>query len=342
MPAGQGRTAAGGLLSARPGYGPLLRVEETESFLPFFGLVPRFRAWQSSGVQSDLKEAVMPTRRAIVAGYFYPEDPGELRAKIAAYREAVLSPTEASGEAPASDSSAHWTWDRPLLTMLPHAGHIFCGAVVAAALAGAQLPRRLVILAPNHTGLGHDLGFWPEGVWETPLGDVPVDADLGRELMGLGGAFVPDTRSHIREHDIEVLLPFLLDARPDLSILPIVVRRPDDLNGAARALTDLVAAHVEDTAFILSSDMNHYASDAENRRLDALALEAFLSLDAARLWEVAREKRISMCGVVPAVIGLLACAGLGAAHARLAAYDTSARVSGDASRVVGYAGVRVW
>ena len=54
------------------------------------------------------------------------------------------------------------------------------------------------------------------------------------------------------------------------------------------------------------------------------------------------EKRISMCGIVPAMIGLLACAGLGAAHARLAAYDTSARVSGDASRVVGYAGVRVW
>ena len=284
----------------------------------------------------------MPTRSAVVAGYFYPADPGELRASIAAYRQAAVIPEPPAGPEPASECPTRWTWDRPLLTMLPHAGHIFCGAVIAAALAGARLPRRLVILAPSHTGLGHDLGFWPEGEWETPLGTVPVDAELGRELMGLNGAFVPDTRPHAREHDIEVLLPFLLDARPDLSILPIVAGRPDDLTGAARALADLVAAHADDTAFILSSDMNHYASDTENRRLDALALEAFLSLDARRLWTVVREKRISMCGIVPAVIGLLACAELGATQARLAAYDTSARVSGDVSRVVGYAGVRVW
>lgn len=284
----------------------------------------------------------MPTRSAVVAGYFYPEDPDELRAQIAAYRQAAVPPDPPAGSDSGSGPLARWTWDRPLLTMLPHAGHIFCGAVIAAALAGARLPRRMVILAPSHTGLGHDLGFWPEGVWETPLGMVPVDADLGRELTDLSDAFVPDTRPHAREHDIEVLLPFLLDARPDLSILPIVAGRPGDPAGAAHALAALVAAHADDTAFILSSDMNHYASDTENRRLDALALEAFLSLDAQRLWAVVREKRISMCGIVPAVIGLLACAGLGATQSCLAAYDTSARVSGDASRVVGYAGVRVW
>ncbi|MCH5276523.1 MAG: AmmeMemoRadiSam system protein B [Desulfovibrionaceae bacterium] len=284
----------------------------------------------------------MPTRHAIVAGYFYPAEPERLRADIAAYRQAASAPELSAGREPASDPSSRWSWDRPLLTMLPHAGHMFCGAVVAAALAGVCLPRRLVILAPSHTGLGHDLGFWPEGDWESPVGAVPVDADLGRELMALNPAFVPDTRPHAREHDIEVLLPFLRDTRPDLRILPIVAGRPGDLAGAAHALAALVSAHADDTALIVSSDMNHYASDEENRRLDALALEAFLSLDAWRLGAVVREKRISMCGIVPAMIGLLACAELGAAHARVAAYDTSARVSGDASRVVGYAGVRVW
>ncbi len=286
----------------------------------------------------------MPTRHAVVAGQFYPADPDELRAEIAACDRAALSfvPDPTAGDIPVSEPGHHWTWGSPLLTMLPHAGHVFCGPVIAAALAGAQLPRRLVILAPSHTGRGHPLGFWPEGVWETPLGDIPVDAELGCELMTLGGGFAPDTRPHVREHDIEVLLPFLLGAQPDLTILPIVVGRPEGLSEAAHALASLVAAHADEVAFILSSDMNHYASDAENRRLDALALDAFLRLDPPRLLGVVRENRISMCGILPSLAGLLACCELGAAHARLAAYDTSATASGDASRVVGYAGVRVW
>lgn len=286
----------------------------------------------------------MPTRRAVVAGQFYPSDPDQLRAEIAACERAVrvFSPAAPDGAPSAPDPSHPWTWDKPLLILLPHAGHVFCGPVIAAALAGAALPRRLVILAPSHSGLGHPLGYWPEGVWETPLGDVPVDADLGRELAALDGGFAPDTRPHAREHDIEVLLPFLRSARPDLSILPIVVGRPEGLPEAARALASLVGAHADETAFILSSDMNHYADDAENRRLDGLALDAFLSLDPQRLLRVVQENRISMCGILPALMALLACGELGAKHARLAAYDTSAAASGDTSRVVGYAGARVW
>lgn len=286
----------------------------------------------------------MPTRHAVVAGQFYPLDPDELRAEIAASGRAAraFAPADATGNIPPPAPGHPWSRDRPLLTLLPHAGHIFCGPVIAATLAGARLPPRLIILAPSHTGQGHPLGFWPEGIWETPLGDVPVDAELGRELAALPGGFAPDTRPHIREHDIEVLLPFLLTTRPDLSILPIVVGRPEGLTEAAHALAVLVAAHADETAFILSSDMNHYADDAENRRLDGLALDAFLSLDPEALLRVVREHRISMCGILPALMGLLACGELGAQHARLAAYATSAAASGDVSRVVGYAGVRVW
>lgn len=287
----------------------------------------------------------MPIRHAAVAGQFYPARPDELRAEVAACeRQAArvfASPAPAEASHP-SDPAHPWTWTKPLLTMLPHAGHVFCGPVIAAALAGVSLPRRLIVLAPSHTGQGHPLGFWPDGVWETPLGNVPVDAELGHELEALGGGFAPDTRPHLREHDIEVLLPFLLTVRPDLTLLPIVVGQPEGLAEAAHALAALVAAHVGEAAFILSSDMNHYADDVENRRLDRLALDAFLSLEPRRLLRVVRDWRISMCGVLPALMGLMACGELGAKHARLAAYDTSATASGDASRVVGYAGVRVW
>lgn len=287
----------------------------------------------------------MPVRPAVVAGQFYPADPAGLRQEIEAFfHKAALG---AESHEDTAKLSAAWSWERPLLTMLPHAGHVYCGGVIAAGLAGIRLARRLVILAPSHTGQGHPLGFWPDGAWETPLGAVPVDGELARELAGLGGGFAPDVRPHLREHDIEVLLPFLQTVRPDLSILPVVVGGPDGLAEAGHVLARLIAAHAEDgdageAAIILSSDMNHYAPEAENRSLDGMALDALLSLDPQRLLEVVQGKRISMCGILPALMGLLACRELGAAHARLAGYDTSASASGGASRVVGYAAVRVW
>ena len=288
----------------------------------------------------------MPLRPALVAGHFYPSDPLELKAGIAHFFQS-LPQHEAIRNT--EQNSGHWSWEKPLLTLLPHAGHVYCGGVIAAGLAGVQLPRRLLILAPSHTGLGHRLGFWPDGLWETPLGAVPVDAELGRELAELGGGFAPDTRPHLREHDIEVLLPFLQTVQPELSIVPVVVGGPEGLAAAGHAVARLIAAHIrkpaneaDEVGLIISSDMNHYAPDKENRRLDSMALQALLSLDPQRLLDVVQQNHISMCGVLPALMGLVACRELGAAHAVVAAYDTSGTQSGDFSRVVGYASVRVW
>ena len=54
-----------------------------------------------------------------------------------------------------------------------------------------------------------------------------------------------------------------------------------------------------------------------------------------------REAGITMCGVLPMVLGLFTVLALGAKVARLATYATSGEVSGDYEQVVGYAGVLV-
>ena len=91
---------------------------------------------------------------------------------------------------------------------------------------------------------------------------------------------------------------------------------------------------------VISSDMNHYASDADTRRLDHLALESMQALDPARLFETVTQNRISMCGMFAAVIVMQALRQLdGLRRFELVGYTTSAEASGDTSRCVGYAGV---
>ncbi|MCB1087983.1 MAG: AmmeMemoRadiSam system protein B, partial [Verrucomicrobiae bacterium] len=88
----------------------------------------------------------------------------------------------------------------------------------------------------------------------------------------------------------------------------------------------------------VSSDMNHFANDTENRRRDALALEQLQAADPQGLYDVCRENRISMCGLRPAVAVVRALEQERRPEVEVTRYDTSARVSGDPSRVVGYAG----
>jgi AmmeMemoRadiSam system protein B len=91
---------------------------------------------------------------------------------------------------------------------------------------------------------------------------------------------------------------------------------------------------------LISSDMNHFASDAETRRLDALALSALERGDPDVLHETVTRHNISMCGVLPAVIVLETLRLLGRfRRAERVGYATTADTTGDKSRVVGYAGM---
>jgi len=85
--------------------------------------------------------------------------------------------------------------------------------------------------------------------------------------------------------------------------------------------------------------MNHYESDALTRVKDAKAIEPMLKMDAKGLYETVHRKHISMCGFGPATAMILASRQLGATRAELVQYATSADVSKDFERVVGYAGI---
>lgn len=293
----------------------------------------------------------MPHRASLVAGHFYDADPVRLRAAIQARLGSTptrLAPAMAAallhaGVDPKVLAAPDAVQEKPLarLIVLPHAGHMYCGEVLGQTLARVRLPSRLILLCPNHNGAGAPLAVWPDGAWATPLGELPVDAELAAELC-THQLFTPDCSAHLGEYSLEVILPFLQVHSPDARIVPVCLHcAPNILEAAAAVIAACVrraTARGDEVGLVVSSDMNHFADEAHGTALDALALAQLCRLDPVGLFNTVQAERISMCGVLPATLALFAARDLGIARPRLASYATSAKASGDASRVVGYAG----
>lgn len=268
------------------------------------------------------------TRYPAVAGQFYPGRAEELASEVDAY-------TRADGKQTAKLAA--------LGCMVPHAGYVYSGRIAGAVFAAVELPRRFVILCPNHTGLGEPLSIMSAGNWQTPLGEAPVDAALAKRLKELMPLLREDAEAHRREHALEVQLPFLQELRPDFSFVPITLGtgQYETLEALGRAIAQLADDAKEDVMVIASSDMNHYESDEITRLKDGRALERVLAMDPVGLFEVVAREHISMCGYGAAIAMLTAARAQGASGARLISYATSGDVNGDRRAVVGYAGVAV-
>ena len=96
--------------------------------------------------------------------------------------------------------------------IVPHAGYMASGPVAAHAyydLAFDGKPDVIVIFGPNHTGLGSAISLMNEGAWRTPLGDVQIDTETANQILQNSDIIDIDERAHIREHSIEMQLPFL-------------------------------------------------------------------------------------------------------------------------------------
>jgi predicted class III extradiol MEMO1 family dioxygenase len=244
-----------------------------------------------------------PIRYPAVAGRFYPDDPTTLLESVSSY----LSPKKKTIPA--------------IGCLAPHAGYLYSGQVAGTVYATLTVPRRCIVLGPNHTGLGHPLSIMTQGSWRTPLGDAPLDADLGNTLKQR----------------------FLQVCRPDFTMVPIALgtNRFEIWQSLGESIAEVIAAQAEPVLIIASSDMNHYESDRVTRNKDRLALDRILTLDPRGLFEAVSKEDISMCGLGPAVTMLTSAGRLGATKAELTAYATSGDVSGDREMVVGYAGVIV-
>ncbi len=264
-------------------------------------------------------------RQPAVAGQFYPGTEQALRREL----QHVIPENSLK--------------QRVIGVISPHAGYIYSGSTAGKLLAGIAIPRTVIILGPNHHGNGSLAALSPEDGWQTPLGTVPIEKRLARLIQQQVPAVQEDAAAHLREHSLEVQVPFLQFLRPDVAIVPLCLAFGDYAgceivgNGIAAAIKEFD----EPVLILASSDMTHYESAEHAKQKDSQALERALALDPQGLVQVCRSNRITMCGVIPAAVMLVAAKALGATSAELVGYTTSGEVSGDYNQVVAYAAVTV-
>lgn len=266
-------------------------------------------------------------RMPAVADQFYPGEPEALRR--------LLHKLIPGGPEPAPAAKA---------LVMPHAGYVYSGGVAGETVSRAAIPEEVVILGPNHHGLGAEVAVMAQGSWLMPLGEVAINAELARLLLAHCPAVTADPAAHRQEHSLEVQVPFLQMRQPKLEIVPLVISQlslPRCLEigrGIAAAIEEYSREYARPVLLVASTDMTHYQSRSQATAQDRLAIERVLALDPEGLYRTVREHRISMCGIIPTVITLAAALALGAVRAELIRYTDSGEASGDTSQVVGYAG----
>lgn len=261
-------------------------------------------------------------RPAAVAGSWYPANPDVLAGEVDRYLAAVTN-------TPAGAA---------LALICPHAGLMYSGPIAAHAYrVVAQEAIEVVVLAgPSHYVGFEGVAIYDRGAFETPLGPVQIAEGCASAVALASRQIKEHPTAHVREHSLEMQLPFLKRVLPETPIVPLVMgyQRRETILALAEALT--AALEGRRALLIASTDLSHYHDAATAATLDARVIEHVQRFDAEGLLHTLEIFPEHACGGGPTVSVMLAAKALGARDARVLKYGDSGDVSGDKDAVVGY------
>ena len=284
----------------------------------------------------------MKKRATAVAGMFYPDNARELRALI---DQSFSNQRFGPGKVRSSTLSANNQHRKIYGIVSPHAGYIYSGAVAANGfyeVASINF-QDVIMVGPNHYGIGSWVAGMRDGIWETPLGEVQVNSQMADEIKRRSAALDFDDYAHSRDHCLEVQLPFLQYVKQDFKIVPVVlVSQNRDIAldlGNAISQTIMEMDALDSTVLLASSDFTHYEPNSEAHKKDGELIKPILSLDVNRFYTILERMNISACGYGAIATMMVAAKNLGATRGELLKYATSGDVTGDVSAVVGYSSI---
>jgi AmmeMemoRadiSam system protein B len=263
---------------------------------------------------------------------WYPQDPVELRSSIENYLD--------NAEVKCDESKIHGI-------IVPHAGHIYSGQVAAYAFKCIEDigPKLAVIVSPSHYIGGADLIVSSHQAYSTPLGNIDINTDLLEDITkNLNDDYGITTKrvSNDPEHSIEVELPFLQLIYGEFKLVPIMIRNQN--SNVCKSLGKVLSEKLPkgDCIIIASSDLSHYFDQRIANSLDSELIRRIESFDPESVLKAEEEQTGQACGIGAISSVLWTCKNLGAEKVKTLKYATSADVSGDYDRVVGYVSVALY
>ncbi len=275
-------------------------------------------------------------RQPVVAGIFYPGSKEALRLAI----EKCFKGSRGPGHVPEVRVEKPTT---VISLIAPHAGLQYSGEIAAhsyAVLAEDGTPDTVVLIGPNHTGIGARISVSPHTAWRTPLGDVEVDKELAESIASESAYAELDELAHEREHSIEVQLPFLqylFDKQLKIVAITMLDQSLTAARDLAQALDNVMTPgeHV----LIATSDLSHYEPHDIAVKKDSEVIESILRLSAKDIVDAARERGYTVCGYGAIATAALYSSRRGVERGELLRYSTSGEVTGEFHAVVGYAAI---
>ena len=274
-------------------------------------------------------------RNAVAAGLFYEGTKDKLIKQIESCFLHTLGPGKLPERVDGSSRSS-------IGYISPHAGYMYSGPIAAHTYFNLSLekkPDTIVIIGPNHTGLGKPISLAPWREWETPLGRIAVDVELRNHLAKNSSVVQLDYAAHLYEHSIEVQIPFIQYLYGN-SVRILAIAALDQRPSTAEALANDLLYSIEelgrDVVIIASTDMTHYEPYEDAVKKDMIAYKAMETLEPKELYKVINLHGISMCGPLGVMVLMHIARKIGGGKPRLLKYATSGDVTGDKTAVVGY------
>lgn len=259
-------------------------------------------------------------RKAIVAGQFYSDNKTVLEEEVERYIK----------KKPDSKIKA---------AIVPHAGYMFSGKCAGKVYSVLPDAETYIILGVNHTGLGENIALSLED-FETPLGIVENDQELGKEILK-NLIIDSDDNAHKSEHSIEVQLPFLQITQKESKIVPIILKNYtlETCKNLAKAICEASKKLKRRIVILASSDFTHTGLNygfSGDIKVDKQAIKAIMKMNTKEFLDIAKQTTICGAGAIATTIE--AAKLLGARKGDLLEYYDSSEIMPSDNKV-GYAGI---
>ncbi len=263
-----------------------------------------------------------------VSGQFYDSDPKRLSDQVINFiSQAAVQPFQQNID----------------VIVVPHAGHVYSGPIAGYAYKAVSQHsyKTVILLGPTHYYNFDGVSIWPEGGFKTPLGTVSVDTEFAKGLMAANKNIQYLPQIFEVDHVLEVELPFLQTIFKDAKIVPMIMSRSNDrktIEGIAETIYQQAKGR-DDVLLLISSDLSHFHDENTAHSIDQRGLSAVQEMDVEKLWAGHEQGVMEIDGFKEVIIGVLYAQKRGNNKAELLRYATSADVTGDRNRVVGYSAV---